>query len=119
MKRRGFTLIELLVVIAIIAILAAILFPVFASARHSAQMSKCLNNLKQCSLAVNGYMNDNCSKFPMASWAGDGSWLSPAGLYCTSDGRVVCTGRGRAVCTTHGRPMWTTRGRVNCTTLLT
>ena len=45
--------------------------------------------------------------------------LSPAGLYCTSDGRVVCTGRGRAVCTTHGRPMWTTRGRVNCTTLLT
>ena len=45
--------------------------------------------------------------------------VSPAGLYCTSDGRVVCTGRGRAVCTTHGRPMWTTRGRVNCTTLLT
>ena len=46
-KTRGFTLIELLVVIAIIAILAAILFPVFASAREQSQKAKCLSNLKQ------------------------------------------------------------------------
>jgi len=45
--------------------------------------------------------------------------VSPAALYCTSDGRVVCTGCGRAVCTTHGRPMCTTRGRGVCTTFVT
>ncbi|PIR27424.1 hypothetical protein COV40_00910, partial [Candidatus Berkelbacteria bacterium CG11_big_fil_rev_8_21_14_0_20_42_15] len=46
-KRRGFTLIELLVVIAIIAILAAILFPVFARAREKARQTSCLSNTKQ------------------------------------------------------------------------
>ena len=49
-SEKGFTLIELLVVIAIIAILAAILFPVFAKAREKAKQSKCTSNLKQCSL---------------------------------------------------------------------
>lgn len=57
-KRTGFTLIELLVVIAIIAILAAILFPVFARARAKAQQNNCLANLKQQALAVNMYMSD-------------------------------------------------------------
>ncbi|HCU35110.1 MAG TPA: prepilin-type cleavage/methylation domain-containing protein, partial [Armatimonadetes bacterium] len=56
--RRGFTLIELLVVIAIIAILAAILFPVFARAREKARQSNCLSNVKQWSLSVHMYAQD-------------------------------------------------------------
>jgi len=58
MKRRGFTLIELLVVIAIIAILAAILFPVFARAREKARQTSCLSNLKQIALGQLMYVQD-------------------------------------------------------------
>jgi prepilin-type N-terminal cleavage/methylation domain-containing protein/prepilin-type processing-associated H-X9-DG protein len=58
MKTKGFTLIELLVVIAIIAILAAILFPVFARAREKAQQTSCLNNVKQMGLAAMMYAQD-------------------------------------------------------------
>lgn len=58
MKRNGFTLIELLVVIAIIAILAAILFPVFAQARESARTTGCLSNLNQIGKAVMMYIQD-------------------------------------------------------------
>src|SRR5436190_1137514 len=58
-KRRGFTLIELLVVIAIIAILAAILFPVFAQAREAARKTTCLSNLKQLGVGMQMYSSDN------------------------------------------------------------
>lgn len=65
-NRSGFTLIELLVVIAIIAILAAILFPVFARAREKARQTSCLSNLKQTSLAMMMYAGDYDETFPLA-----------------------------------------------------
>jgi prepilin-type N-terminal cleavage/methylation domain-containing protein/prepilin-type processing-associated H-X9-DG protein len=65
--RKGFTLIELLVVIAIIAILAAILFPVFAKAREKARQSSCANNLKQLALGTAMYVQDFDEKFPGGS----------------------------------------------------
>ncbi|MCC7491605.1 MAG: DUF1559 domain-containing protein [Fimbriimonadaceae bacterium] len=64
MRRRGFTLIELLVVIAIIAILAAILFPVFAKAREKARQSSCASNEKQLALAFQQYKQDYDEKWP-------------------------------------------------------
>ncbi|MCS7190021.1 MAG: DUF1559 domain-containing protein, partial [Fimbriimonadales bacterium] len=70
MNRKGFTLIELLVVIAIIAILAAILFPVFAQARESARQTQCTNNQKQIATSVMMYVQDYDETFPMSAYFG-------------------------------------------------
>jgi prepilin-type N-terminal cleavage/methylation domain-containing protein/prepilin-type processing-associated H-X9-DG protein len=67
-RNRAFTLIELLVVIAIIAILAAILFPVFAQAREKARAIACLSNCKQIGLAVMQYTQDYDEMYPCNSW---------------------------------------------------
>jgi prepilin-type N-terminal cleavage/methylation domain-containing protein/prepilin-type processing-associated H-X9-DG protein len=63
---KGFTLIELLVVIAIIAILAAILFPVFAKAREKARQTSCVSNEKQIGLSFLQYIQDNDEAFPLS-----------------------------------------------------
>jgi prepilin-type N-terminal cleavage/methylation domain-containing protein/prepilin-type processing-associated H-X9-DG protein len=68
MKSKAFTLIELLVVIAIIAILAAILFPVFAQAKEAAKKTSCLSNNKQMGLGLYLYLNDYDDSLPMANY---------------------------------------------------
>lgn len=101
MIRRGFTLIELLVVIAIIAILAAILFPVFAKAREKARQTSCLSNLKQIGTSVMMYAQDYDETYPqdLTTSAPDqypGTWPNRVMPYvknvqlfkCPSDGRV-------------------------------
>jgi prepilin-type N-terminal cleavage/methylation domain-containing protein/prepilin-type processing-associated H-X9-DG protein len=67
MKRKAFTLIELLVVIAIIAILAAILFPVFATAREKARQTSCASNLKQMGLGFAQYIEDYDETYPLGN----------------------------------------------------
>ncbi|MFQ3609967.1 MAG: DUF1559 domain-containing protein [Fimbriimonadales bacterium] len=79
MSRKGFTLIELLVVIAIIAILAAILFPVFAQAREKARQTQCLSNMRQMGIAVQMYVQDYDERFPLDSHTGTNApwvWLN-------------------------------------------
>jgi prepilin-type N-terminal cleavage/methylation domain-containing protein/prepilin-type processing-associated H-X9-DG protein len=70
---QGFTLIELLVVIAIIALLAAILFPVFARARENARRTSCQSNLKQIALGFKQYTQDYDEKYPTAVFASGGA----------------------------------------------
>ena len=74
-RNKGFTLIELLVVIAIIAILAAILFPVFIRAKQRASVASCQSNLRQCGSAISAYANDWNGVLPLAhrgpEWSAD------------------------------------------------
>lgn len=97
MKSRGFTLIELLVVIAIIAILAAILFPVFAQAREKARQSACLSNEKQIALGVLQYVQDYDETFPSdppcdgyTGWDWDQTWITQVQPYIKSYDVYVC-----------------------------
>ena len=90
MKKRGFTLIELLVVIAIIAILAAILFPVFAKAREKARQTACTNNLKQLSLGLMQYTQENNEKMPRAiDWVTATGVTAPKAFDCATSGYKV------------------------------
>ena len=75
-NKKAFTLIELLVVIAIIAILAAILFPVFAKARENARRSSCISNMKQIGLGIMQYSQDYDSNYPISITSYNGSNLS-------------------------------------------
>lgn len=94
-KSRGFTLIELLVVIAIIAILAAILFPVFARARENARRSSCMSNVKQLALGILMYTQDYDEKLPGIRKASDTpglyvSWVTMIQPYAKSTQVYTC-----------------------------
>jgi prepilin-type N-terminal cleavage/methylation domain-containing protein/prepilin-type processing-associated H-X9-DG protein len=78
MRRHGFTLIELLMVISIIAILAAILFPVFAQAREAARKTKCASGVRQLGMAVLTYSQDYDEQLP-GTWDGAGGTGSTSG----------------------------------------
>ena len=116
--KHGFTLIELLVVIAIIAILAAILFPVFASARDKARATTCSSNLRQLGIASQQYLQDFDNVYPGAS-SGNPVWdtvllpytKSTAILFCPSDPMVRTNPRSYS---TNGGPsptaFWNYRG---------
>lgn len=104
-SRYGFTLIELLVVIAIIAVLAAILFPVFTATKAKANQSKCLNNCKQLGLAIMMYSTDFSDTYPVSHsviWDDSGDTWGPED-WANSLRRYV---KNRAVwrCPTVGNP---------------
>jgi prepilin-type N-terminal cleavage/methylation domain-containing protein len=88
----GFTLIELLVVIAIIAILAAILFPVFAKAREKARQTQCLNNQKQIATAVLMFAQDHDETFPTAATVWGDLSLDAGLLVCPTAGKNLPIG---------------------------
>jgi len=93
--RRGFTLIELLVVIAIIAILAAILFPVFAQARDKARQTNCMSNTRQMALAMAQYIQDYDELFPRDTNDGQKTfWMDYIQPYVKNTSIWICPSRG-------------------------
>ncbi len=110
-KRTGFTLIELLVVIAIIAILAAILFPVFARARENARRASCQSNLKQIGLGMMQYSQDYDEKLvPMWNYTGGAAtpplvwWEDNIQPYVRSYQLFICPSQSPPSGYTYGRP---------------
>lgn len=104
-SKRGFTLIELLVVIAIIAILAAILFPVFAQAREKARTASSSSNVRQLGLAIRMYVQDFDEHFPFGGWMpnaaggccggfGTGEWQNTTAPYIKNKGIYRCPSSG-------------------------
>jgi len=91
-RRSGFTLIELLVVIAIIAILAAILFPVFAKAREKARQTSCLNNQKQIATSILMYAQDHDELLPGADSVWGSLGLDKGVLICPTAGKKMANG---------------------------
>jgi prepilin-type N-terminal cleavage/methylation domain-containing protein/prepilin-type processing-associated H-X9-DG protein len=90
MKRKGFTLIELLVVIAIIAILAAILFPVFAKVREKARQISCASNLKQLGLGIIQYTQDYDEQLTPSHFSAAQGWAGEIFPYVKSAGVFKC-----------------------------
>ena len=106
-RRNAFTLIELLVVIAIIAILAAILFPVFGRARESARKSSCLSNTKQIGLGFMQYFQDYDERFPMTkNTSGEELPWAQASMQPYLKSRQILR------CPSEDSAEWTTNGRV-------
>jgi prepilin-type N-terminal cleavage/methylation domain-containing protein/prepilin-type processing-associated H-X9-DG protein len=112
-RRRAFTLIELLVVIAIIAILAAILFPVFAQAREKARQTSCLSNMRQIGLAIGMYADDYDETLVPMSVAvpnGNGAALTfysqLLNPYIKSNGVWICPSRPGGVVDIPGRAVY-------------
>ena len=110
MRRSGFTLIELLVVIAIIAILAAILFPVFAKAREKARQASCLSNVRQINTAILSYAQDYDEMLP-SSWRGPSAypgnyqWPQAVSPYIKNWQIFLCpSDSGRTIVANNGAP---------------
>lgn len=103
-RQSGFTLIELLVVIAIIALLAAILFPVFARARENARKSSCANNLKQIGIGIAQYTQDFDESFPIqtsnsAAPAQGATFVTLLQPYVKNSQIFICPSASRKVAT--------------------
>lgn len=102
MERKGFTLIELLVVIAIIAILAAILFPVFMTAKEAAKKTSCADNMKQLGIAFMLYAQDNdetCVLYMYDGWPDPNTkvWIDLLNPYTKNRKIANCPGRPKNV----------------------